>query len=545
MNNQFIEKAIEIHGNKYDYSKVEYVNCDTKLIIKCNDCLTEFEQTPYSHINKKFGCIKCGHIKRTEKTLNLRLNEFIEKAIKIHGNKYDYSKVIYINSKTPVIIICNVCNSEFEQIRNTHLTGNGGCKKCSKINFIKNRSFTKEIFIERAKKIHGENFNYSKVNYINSQTNIEIICNTCNNEFKSLPNNHLRGGGCMTCAKKKNGLKKRKLVDKFIEECQKIHKDENELPIYDYSQIDYVNSTTKIIIICKIHGKFEQCPTDHISGKGCNECGILKRTINQTFTQKQFIEKAFEKHGNKYDYSEVKYINSQTKIIIKCNACNFIFKQQPSSHLQGCGCDKCAHKINHNNQKLTENIIIQRSINVHGDKYDYSSLNYINSHTPINIICKKCNNNFQQLYSNHINQKQGCPQCGSRKTEKKILEYLISIYPNIIKEYKVEWCKNKTYLPFDFVIPEYNIIIELDGLQHFKQIMNWKSPEENLITDKYKMKCANDNNYSIIRILQEDVFYDKYDWYNELIQNIEKIKNEEIIQNIYMCKNNEYIHFEA
>jgi hypothetical protein len=75
--------------------------------------------------------------------------------------------------------------------------------------------------------------------------------------------------------------------------------------------------------------------------------------------------------------------------------------------------------------------------------------------------------------------------------------------------------------------------------------MNWKSPEENLITDKYKMKCANDNNYSIIRILQEDVFYDKYDWMEELIQNIEKIKNEEIIQNIYMCKNNEYVNFET
>jgi hypothetical protein len=210
MNNQFIEKAIEIHGNKYDYSKVEYINCDTKLIIKCNDCLTEFEQTPYSHINKKFGCVKCGCIKRTEKTLSLRLNEFIEKAIKIHGNKYDYSKVIYINSKTPVIIICNVCNSEFEQIRNTHLTGDGGCKKCSKIKFIKNRSFTKEIFIERAKEIHGENFNYSRVNYINSQTNIEIICNTCNNEFKSLPNNHLRGGGCIKCVKKKKWIKKKK-----------------------------------------------------------------------------------------------------------------------------------------------------------------------------------------------------------------------------------------------------------------------------------------------------------------------------------------------
>ncbi len=72
------------------------------------------------------------------------------------------------------------------------------------------------------------------------------------------------------------------------------------------------------------------------------------------------------------------------------------------------------------------------------------------------------------------------------------------------------------------------------------QISNWASPEEQNINDKYKMECANKNNYSVIRLTQEDVFYDTYDWYNELKENIEKIKNDKIIQNIYMCKNNEY-----
>jgi very-short-patch-repair endonuclease len=95
-------------------------------------------------------------------------------------------------------------------------------------------------------------------------------------------------------------------------------------------------------------------------------------------------------------------------------------------------------------------------------------------------------------------------------------------------------------LLFDFCIPEYNIIIELDGLQHFKQVRNWSSPEEQNKSDKFKEKCANDNNYSIIRLLQDDVFNDKYNWLDELKNNIEKIKNENIIQNIYMCKNNEY-----
>jgi very-short-patch-repair endonuclease len=103
---------------------------------------------------------------------------------------------------------------------------------------------------------------------------------------------------------------------------------------------------------------------------------------------------------------------------------------------------------------------------------------------------------------------------------------------------------NKKYLPFDFVIEERKVIIELDGPQHFKQIASWLSPEETFTIDLYKIECANINNFSIIRILQEDVLYDRYDWLNELTNNIENITNDNRIQNIYMCKNNEYKNFD-
>jgi very-short-patch-repair endonuclease len=93
-------------------------------------------------------------------------------------------------------------------------------------------------------------------------------------------------------------------------------------------------------------------------------------------------------------------------------------------------------------------------------------------------------------------------------------------------------------------IPENKIIIELDGRQHFEQVLNWSSPEEQYENDKYKEKCANNNGYSTIRLLQEDVLYDEYNWLEELKNAIEKIKNEKIIQNIYMCKNNEYFKYE-
>ena len=132
-----------------------------------------------------------------------------------------------------------------------------------------------------------------------------------------------------------------------------------------------------------------------------------------------------------------------------------------------------------------------------------------------------------------------CPLCVN-KTEKKVYEKLKFIYPNLERQFKTKWCKNINCLPFDFVLGEYKLIIELDGPQHFIQISNWQSPEQTRERDKYKLQCANNNGYSIIRLLQEDVYYDTYDWFDELIKSIEKIKIELIIQNIYLCKNNEY-----
>ena len=404
-------------------------------------------------------------------------------------------------------------------------------------------TFTKEEFIIRAIHTHSTKYDYSQVNYINSQTHILITCIPCNFQFNITPNNHLQGKGCKKCANKLNSEKRRKTNEQFILEAKNIHKYENNIPIYDYSQVNYISTHKKVNIICKIHGSFEQCPSDHLSGKGCNNCAIINRAKKQTFKKEEFIQKAKEVHGDKYDYSQTDYINSQTKITLKCNICEYIFEQQPNSHLQGCGCDKCARMINHENQKLTKEEITERGKKTHGDKFDYSLINYINIHIPIKIKCNKCNNVFEQLVANHIKQNKGCPFCDCRITEKILHNYLKTIYPNIIKEFKQKWCKCKKYLPFDECITELNIIIELDGLQHFQQVMNWKSPEENQKTDKYKMKCANENKYCVIRIIQIDVLYDKYDWKTELINNIEKIKTDNIIQNIYMCKNNEYQHF--
>ena len=154
------------------------------------------------------------------------------------------------------------------------------------------------------------------------------------------------------------------------------------------------------------------------------------------------------------------------------------------------------------------------------------------------FLCEN-NHEFETLPSKISCYNSWCSKC-KNKTEKILFDKLVTIYPNLVTQFKVDWCKNKTFLPFDFVILEHKIIIELDGGQHFLQVSNWKAPEETQENDKYKMKCANKNNYSVIRILQEDVYGNKYNWFDELNNNIKKIINENKIQNIFICKNKEY-----
>ena len=150
-----------------------------------------------------------------------------------------------------------------------------------------------------------------------------------------------------------------------------------------------------------------------------------------------------------------------------------------------------------------------------------------------------CFHEFSIQLINITSNNQWCSFCVN-KTELKLLNELKIFYPEIQTQFRVDWCKNKYSLPFDFVIHDLKIIIELDGIQHFKQISNWKMPEEQQKIDLYKTKCANDNEYSVIRILQEDVWNNNFDYITEINYAIIKILRKNKIQNRYICQNNEY-----
>ena len=151
-----------MHGNKYDYSETVY-SAAAKIVKIICPLHGEFYMTANNHLRGQ-GCPKCaGNIKLTTE-------EFINKAKDVHGDKYDYSKVEYINRRTEVCIICPECG-EFQQTPHSHLAGNG-CPKC------KGWVFNTEDFIDKAKKVHSDKYDYSEVVYTKSCEKVKIICST-------------------------------------------------------------------------------------------------------------------------------------------------------------------------------------------------------------------------------------------------------------------------------------------------------------------------------------------------------------------------------
>jgi G:T-mismatch repair DNA endonuclease (very short patch repair protein) len=335
--NDFIKKAQKIHGEIYDYSKVNYINSTTKVIITCKQH-GEFEQTPGHHLQKQ-GCPECGgHVK-------LNTKEFIVKSTKIHGETYDYSKVNYINNSTNVIIICKQ-HGEFKQVPSSHYNNGQGCPTCGRERTRQQLSLTTDDFIKKAQKIHGEIYDYSKVNYINNSMNIIIICKD-HGEFEQQPSNHLMGKGCQICGRERTRQQLSLTTDDFIENATKIHGE-----IYDYSKVNYINSTTKVNITCKSHGEFEQTPGHHLMGQGCQICGHERIRLHKLSNVEEFIEKAKQIHGNNYDYYKVKYINSTTKVIITCKE-HSDFNIRPTNHIGSKqGCPECQLKKTYSKSQI-------------------------------------------------------------------------------------------------------------------------------------------------------------------------------------------------
>jgi hypothetical protein len=298
--------------------------------------------------------------------------------------------------------------------------------------------------------------------------------------------------------------------EKFIKECKKVHKN-----YYDYSNLNYVSLGKHVNIICPEHGIFTQRADHHKDGRRCKACSTksIKNLKNKEIEFALFIKRANKKWNNKYSYDKVKYLNAKSKVIIICQI-HGEFLQEPCVHLK-CQCLKCSIINTTNKQRGTAESFISRSIKIHGMKYDYSKVKYINGKSKVEIICPE-HGSFYQTPGNHRHGKS-CPMC-MLYSKKEI------IIANILKDYHIDFIKEKTFsdcvnvstgrkLRFDFYLTKFNICIEYDGIQHFKPITFWGGNIDTLLEYKLRDKIKNDyckiNNIKLYRINYKENFIKK------------------------------------
>jgi|688.fasta_scaffold63135_2 very-short-patch-repair endonuclease/predicted RNA-binding Zn-ribbon protein involved in translation (DUF1610 family) len=371
--------------------------------------------------------------------------------------------------------------------------------------------YTTERFIQKATEMHGDKYDYSLANYINSKIPMKIICKE-HGIFETTAQSHIRKNpaGCPKCSHtSKND------TEGFIKKSKEVHGNK-----YDYSLVDYKNNNIKVKIICPSHGEFEQLPRIHASGFNCpkcryidrgKKCKIQKEKKTYRLDTKSFIKKAKEIHGETYDYSLVNYKGVRSKIKIICKT-HGEFEQKAVDHLRKSECPKCA--INISRGKLINELdyFLKKCKEKHKNKYDYSKVKYKGANDKIKIKCKK-HGYFTQRAHSHTSG-HGCPKCKESKGEIIIREYLKSNKIKFTSQKKFKNCRNILQLSFDFYISSLKTLIEFNGKQHYEAIEifggedKFKIQKEN---DKIKKLFAKNNGYKLIVISYKQ------------IKNIEKI----------------------
>jgi len=191
-----------------------------------------------------------------------------------------------------------------------------------------------KLFIERAKAIYGNKYEYAESNYITAHIKVKVRC-SIHGVFNVSPSNHINGRGCRTCGINQRTTSITKDKTSFINQAKEKYGKQ-----FSYEKMIYVRSKSKIIITCSLHGDFEQSPQNHLRFIGCIKCQAEHKRKLYSDDTKKFVRKAIEKYGDRYGYDRVDYKNSRSKIIIGCKI-HGGFLQSPNVHLSGSGCPRC------------------------------------------------------------------------------------------------------------------------------------------------------------------------------------------------------------
>lgn len=397
--------------------------------------------------------------------------------------------------------------------RNTQKLSLGSCDIFPKelnLNFNNmSKRLTLEEFIKRAEEIHGKGrYDFTNTNYVNNRTSVLVKCNLCGKELSIYPSSFLinKNSGCDCQPKEKSPVHD---LESFIEEAEKLYGKDK----YDFSNSKYLGMKKPIKIFCNnCKSYFWKTPYNFLHG---SECSCYRKITTETF-----IERAEDIYGvGRYGYQESVYVNNKTPIKIFCPECNKYFYKTPHAFIDGkLGCRDCSLKEKSNNQKLTTEEFIKRAVKIHGNLYDYSESNYIDTKTPVKIKDNETGDIFWQKPESHLHG-YGNPKRSDSFGEKIIRQCLEKLNIDYRKEYFVKdkiKGRNSNIVRIDFQcnINNQEIWIEYNGKQHYmfeeafwKRVTNGKSLEiqhleyrKQLERDKQVKEYCKENNILIIEI---------------------------------------------
>lgn len=278
----------------------------------------------------------------------------------------------------------------------------------------------------------------------------------------------------------------------------------------------YVNTDTKILHKCKLDNyEWMAFPTNVLRNHGCPECANRKKAINMALTEGEYIQRLFDVNPNIKLIG--KYKNANTKVMHCCKICGHQWKAYPNNLLSGKGCKKCADKLGGELRKKSHDTYVQQ-VNIINKDIDIIG-SYIDARTPIKHKCKLCGHEWDAIPDN-ILRGHGCGMCLESNGEKQIRKYLILNFVNFTFQHTFADCKNKKVLPFDFYLPDYNVCIEYDGIQHFEPIEFFGGEQkfaEQQYNDNIKTQYCIDNNITLLRIkYNQDIEMELNKFFNDI-----------------------------
>lgn len=500
--------ARKIDRELYDYFKLHWLD-----IIK----LEEVEQGKEFEYYAQWSNVK------------LTQEQYIAKARAKWGDAYDYSESVYLAGLKPITIRCIKHNHYFTVQAGNHISTllkSGGCPLCGqeslteyrrkkheealmkaeqKKKLYKPHLTHKERFLKKARAMYTD-YDFSRVEYKDRETHIVVVC-PIHGEFKIRPRTLLIGEkgqkphGCWKCNNLIPPYEKELTLDTFKNRMHELYGDK-----YTFVWSDFKNKQSMIRFTCKEHGEQQRSVTGLLDGKGCAYC-------NGKFYPPDWIKNARAVHGEKYEYDENRPPQRVSDIIrYKCPVHGWQETRYDCHVLQGCGCALCAGVQNKLSAEDRKQIWIEKCKKRYPGKYSYRNVVYVNNDTPVKIYCKEHHLTFETTPDTHLRGAGGCPLCTKSVGEVEIYKWLSEHDVPFETQKKLPnenmFCKRQ-YLVADFYLPDINLIIEMNGEQHYQYVEHFHTKdwtfEDQQIRDETLRAYCRDHMINLLEIKYNEI----------------------------------------